>query len=83
MSYIEKSYTAVSQAMTDIKSGLLSEHATERMVKNDEIWLGYYRHAIEIHEHRIEGNRILSTKVAELSWRDRVLREFTEMVGRA
>ncbi|MDX1216299.1 hypothetical protein GOL99_12215 [Sinorhizobium medicae] len=68
MSYVDKSYTAVSQAMSDIKSGLLSEHATERMVKNDEIWLGYYRHALEIHEHRLDGNRIMRTKAVKPTW---------------
>ncbi len=68
MSYVEKSHTAVSQAMSDIKSGLLSKHATERVVKNDEIWLGYYRHALDIHEHRVDGNRILSTKAAKPTW---------------
>ncbi len=69
MSYYEyKGETAVRQAMSDIKRGLIGEHTTERMVTDDKVWLGYYRYALEIHGHRIDGNRVVSTKTVEPSW---------------
>lgn len=62
--YIEKSYSAVRQALEDIRNRRLSAETTERMVKKDEIWLGYYYHALEIHGHRVDGNRVLQ----KLKW---------------
>lgn len=57
--YIEKSHTAVRQAIEDIRNRRLGVETTERIVKNDEVWLGYYHHALDIHGHYVDGNRVI------------------------